>query len=362
MKLIHCADLHLDSRMTANLNKDQAPERRKELLRTFTRMVEYAKKNNVRAILIAGDLFDTRNVSAFARNTVSDLICTNPEIDFLYLRGNHDSDNFLSKLEEIPPNLLLFGEEWTSYRYGNIVISGLELSQSNRPIVYNSLVLNQEDINIVTLHGQTDEYTSRDQVERISLNELRNHQIDYLALGHIHSYVKGQLDNRGTYCYPGCLEGRGFDECGKKGFVLLDIDEQTHSVKTEFVPIAYRMLYTLPVDVSGVQTTQEAAVRVEQALNETSYPSGSMVKFVLSGEVGVDTEINCDYLQDLFTDYFYFEKVEDHTKLRVDYSEYEKDASLKGEFIRMVLESDLSQEKKTQVIRCGIDALSGEEI
>lgn len=362
MKIIHCADLHLDSRMTANLNKEQAVERRKELLRTFTRMVEYARKNEVRAILIAGDFFDTRNVSALARNTVNDLICTNPEIDFLYLKGNHDSDNFLSKLEEIPPNLLLFGEKWTSYRYGNVVISGLEMSEKNRSIVCNSLVLNQDDINIVALHGQTDEYRSTDQVERIGLNELRNHNIDYLALGHIHSFVQEALDNRGIYCYPGCLEGRGFDECGKKGFVLLNIDEQTRSVKTEFVPIASRTLYTLSVDVSGVQTTQEAAVRMEQAVDQAGYASGSMVKFVLTGEVSVDTEINCDYLQDLFTDYFYFEKVEDMTRLRVDYSDYEKDASLKGEFIRMVLGSDLSEEQKTQVIRCGIDALSGEEI
>lgn len=362
MRIIHCADLHLDSRMTANLSREQAPERRKELLRTFTRMIEYAKKNDVRAILIAGDLFDTRNVSALARNTVRDLICTNPQIDFLYLKGNHDSDNFLSKLEEMPPNLLLFGEEWTSYRYGNVVISGLELSEKNQAVVYNSLVLNQDDINIVTLHGQTDEYRSKDQVERISLGDLKNHNIDYLALGHIHSYTKQPLDNRGTYCYPGCLEGRGFDECGKKGFVLLSINEETRAVETEFVPIASRTLYTLPVDITGAATTQEAAVRMEQAVDHAGYSSSSMVKFVLTGEVGVDTEINCDYLEDLFTDYFYFEKVEDDTHLRVDYSEYEKDASLKGEFIRMVLGSDLSEEQKTQVIRCGINALSGEEI
>ena len=100
MKIVHCADLHLDSKMTANLTKEQARERKKEILRTFTRMVEYAAKNGVRAILIAGDLFDTRNISAMARNTVRDMICTHPEIDFLYLRGNHDSDNFLSKMEE----------------------------------------------------------------------------------------------------------------------------------------------------------------------------------------------------------------------------------------------------------------------
>ena len=40
----------------------------------------------------------------------------------------------------------------------------------------------------------------------------------------------------------------------------------------------------------------------------------------------------------------------------------EKDASLKGEFIRMVLGSDMTEEQKSEVIRCGISALSGEEI
>ncbi|MDD6290424.1 MAG: metallophosphoesterase [Lachnospiraceae bacterium] len=362
MKIIHCADLHLDSKMTANLTREQARERRKEIIRTFTRMVEYAETQDVRAILIAGDLFDTRSVSAMARNTVKDMICTHPQIDFLYLRGNHDSDNFLSKMEEIPENLLLFGDQWTAYRYGSIVISGLELSAKNSATVYNSLVLNHDDFNIVTLHGQLENYAGKEQVERIGLSDLRNHNIDYLALGHVHTFVMDKLDNRGIYCYPGCLEGRGFDECGPKGFVLLDINEQEHRVQTTFVPIAARTFYTIEVDVSGVMTTREAAVRMEQAIAKTSYSSGSLVKFVLTGEVEVDAEINCDYLRDLFTDYFYFEKVYDRTHLRVDYREYENDASLKGEFIRMVLGSELSEEQKAEVIRCGILALSGEEI
>lgn len=70
MKIIHCADLHLDSKMTSNLSKEQAKERKMEILRTYSRMIEYAKNNDVKAIIIAGDLFDTRNVSATARNLV----------------------------------------------------------------------------------------------------------------------------------------------------------------------------------------------------------------------------------------------------------------------------------------------------
>ena len=60
MKLIHCADLHLDSDMTSNLTKEKAKERRTELLVTFQRMITYAKENDVHHILISGDLYDKK--------------------------------------------------------------------------------------------------------------------------------------------------------------------------------------------------------------------------------------------------------------------------------------------------------------
>ena len=112
MKIIHCADLHLDSKLTSNLSKEQVRERKNEILRTFTRMVDYAENNEVRAILIAGDLFDTRTISATARNLVRDTIIAHPAIDFFYLKGNHERDGFVSKLEEIPENLKLFTDSW----------------------------------------------------------------------------------------------------------------------------------------------------------------------------------------------------------------------------------------------------------
>ena len=96
MKFIHCADLHLDSKMSANLDKDKAKERKAEILHTFERMVDYAEKNNVVAILIAGDMFDTKHITATTRNAVLYQITSHPDICFYYLNGNHDNDNFLS--------------------------------------------------------------------------------------------------------------------------------------------------------------------------------------------------------------------------------------------------------------------------
>ncbi|MGX8704776.1 MAG: metallophosphoesterase family protein, partial [bacterium] len=65
--------------------------------------------------------------------------------------------------------------------------------------------------NIVMLHGDITNLNS------IPLSMLKERNIDYLALGHIHKFQKGKLDDRGIWVYPGCLEGRGFDEEGPKG-------------------------------------------------------------------------------------------------------------------------------------------------
>ena len=367
MKIIHCADLHLDSKLTANLSKEKAKERKAELLQTFTDMVEYADKNNVRAIIIAGDLFDVRNISVTAKNTVYNAVVNHGDIDFYYLKGNHDADSFLSMLEEIPENLKLFGDSLTSYtltegNYKNVVITGAELSEKNTKTIYSSLVLDNDKINIVVLHGQEAAYKAKDKAEVININALRNKGIDYLALGHVHSHKEERLDNRGVLCYSGCLEGRGFDECGQCGFMLLDIDCESKRLSYSFVPFARRSLYTVNTDVSGCLTSMDILKRVRERLDEGAYNAESLVKIVLCGSVDVECEKNTEFIRKQLEDSFYFVKVYDETRLAVDYSAFARDVSLKGEFIRTVMgEGGIDEEQKAEIIRYGIQALAGEE-
>ena len=228
--------------------------------------------------------------------------------------------------------------------------------------IYHTLLLDVEKFNIVTLHGQEVETAGRNKAEKISLRDLKNKGIDYLALGHIHGYKQETLDARGIYCYPGCLEGRGFDECGEHGFVLLDIDEEQRSCKTVFVPFARRNLYTLPVDVTGCMTTTEIAEKIQRQMDKAEYNSDSLVKIVLEGQVDVECEKNMEFLQQQFADDFYFLKIYDETRLYVNYQDFALDESLKGEFVRKVLESDMDEEEKNILIRYGIQALAGEEL
>lgn len=368
MKIIHCADVHLDSKLTANLNKEQAKSRRLELLHTFVRMVDYAADNGVGAIIIAGDLFDTKNISVTARNGVYHAIADHPDIDFYYLEGNHDAGSFISSLTELPENLRLFDGGWRSYNANktggcNIVITGAELDKSNSSTIYNSLVLDNDSFNIVVLHGQESQYSVRDNAEVININALKNKGIDYLALGHIHSYRRIGFDRRGCFCYSGCLEGRGFDECGECGFVLLDIDEDSRTYTDEFIPFAYRYLHTRETDVTGCATSAEIASRVKAVLSEEDYEERDLVKVVLTGEVDVECEKNVEYIRQQIESGYYFVKVYDETRLAVNYDEYMLDESLKGEFVRTVMnDKTLDEVTRAEVIRCGIQALAGEDI
>lgn len=359
MKIIHCSDLHLDSKMRSNLNSEKAKERRDEILLTFQKMVKYAKENEVKVIIIAGDMFDKTKISVKAKTIVKESIKQAPEIDFLYLKGNHDEADFIGEDEIVPENLKMFTtQKWTTYEYGNIKIAGIEFGEKSEYDIYNSLILDKNDINIVCMHGQESQYEGKDRAEIINLQALKNKNIDYLALGHIHKYKEQRLDSRGVYCYSGCLEGRGFDECGQKGFVLLDIENC--KIKRTFVPFARRTLHEIEVDVTDATTTNDIINMTKQKINEI--PKDDLVKIVLTGKVELESERDINFLLKTYQDEFYFLKIYDETSPIIDYAKYENDASLKGEFIRLVLNQKITDKEKKEIIITGIKALSGEEI
>lgn len=354
MKLIHCADLHIDSRMKTHLNTHESNERKREILLTFERMVSFAIDNDVRAILIAGDMFDTNVISNASKMRLINIIRENSNIDFLYLVGNHDEENAIEEFKELD-NLKLFDNKWSTYRYDNVNIIGTILNKSTN---FDILNLDENSVNIVMLHGQISQYNVDGDEEIISLPKLRNKNIDYLALGHIHTYECNQLDNRGIYAYSGCLEGRGFDECGDKGFVLINVDG--NRVDHEFVPFAKRKLYEIDYDISNDETWYGVECGIQNTLSDID--ESSMIKINLIGRFSLTMEKQISFTEDKLKEKYYFVKIKDKSTLKLEEKDYMLDMSLRGEFIRKVMASDLSDEDKESVILLGVKALEGEEL
>ena len=283
MKIIHCADIHLDSKMSANLTKEKARERKTELLTTFQNMVAYGAEQGVSAIIIAGDLFDTKNVSATARNVVKDLIQGHPQIAFYYLQGNHDEGSFTSSLSELPENLHLFGNNWTSYELSGtentsgkgVAVTGVELTPENSGSIYHTLSLDADQCNIVVLHGQESEYSARDKAEIIHLTALKNKGIDYLALGHIHR-PSSFCDGRARYC--GSPFPLSFDEQYPHSVSLVTI--AAHGAMPEVREVDIRV----PVPVMSVPRAPKPLEEVLETLRRLPDGHGAYLRVNLEIE------------------------------------------------------------------------------
>jgi len=355
MKIIHCADLHLDSALSTNLSPVKAQERNAELRAAFARLVQFAIREQVSAVLIAGDLFDSAYVSAQTAAFVAEQIRSAKAVIFFSLRGNHDESRNAFAEMKLPGNLKLFGATWKSYRCGDVVITAMEPEGSDWLRMYDELQLDSNALNIVMLHGQI---SSQPGAEQIALPLLRNKHIRYLALGHLHSYHTAPLDLDGEYCYSGCPEGRGFDECGEKGFVLLETDGER--LQHRFIPFAARTLHEVTVDISDLETVTQILSAIKKSAS--TIKSEDLVKFTLTGTYTLQTQKDIHFLQKILEDDFWFVKIKDESRLKIDRKSYEYDASLKGEFVRTVLASNYSEAEKARIITCGIRALSGEEV
>ena len=135
MKIIHCADLHLGSKIESKLMKISS-DRKTEVRNSFSKLVDYAEKNEISIILLSGDVFDSDKPLKKDKEFFYNVIKENPNIDFIYLRGNHDSYELYN---ENISNLKTFDNSWKCYQYGYICISGIEISKDNYASLYSTL-------------------------------------------------------------------------------------------------------------------------------------------------------------------------------------------------------------------------------
>ena len=279
VKLIHAADLHLDSPF-AGLSPQQAAARRQEQRELLSRLTELVRERKADALVLSGDLLDTGR--AF-RETAETLASQLGGVDcpVFIAPGNHDFFHSGSPYATItwPENVHIFTAEQmevvelpqkNACFYGAAFLSA---HQDNSPL---SSFQAPEDgrIHIGVLHGDVDGLGSYGPVLRADIAACGLH---YLALGHIHQYSGLQKDGKTFWAYPGCPEGRGFDELGDKGVLYLEI-ESDH-VREEFIPLCKRRYQLCSVDLTGQSDPMQT---IRAALPDDT--SEDIYRILLTGE------------------------------------------------------------------------------
>ena len=228
------------------------------------------------------------------------------------------------------------------------------MDESNFKSLYSTLILDKNDVNIVLLHGQVSNTIAPNNINLKSLNDKN---INYLALGHVHQYQSGILENDTYYVYPGCLVGRGFDETGQKGFVVINIEDKT--ITNKFYVCDGEEINELTIDVTNAKTINEIYLLIKQ---NYLLSKDEIYRINLTGSLDGNIEDLVDDLSSRLRKEVGYLSIKDKTTKTFDISKYKDEVSIKGEFVRNVLNSkDLNDNDKVKVINLGLRALEGKE-
>lgn len=279
IRFLHIADVHL------GIRRYQSEDRARDFFFAWRSCIEnYALKEKVSFVLIAGDFFDARRVEPQAMNHAMYCLAKLKEagIPVVVIEGNHDqheSGNKFSWLRSLSQwgfvRLLepVYDESGTHFvpwrdeaREGSYTdIDGVRIFGSNwygatanqmLPILVDELRSRRDPqrFNIMMLHTDVEGQISRPipALSVAKLNELRG-LADYLALGHTHKNF--EID--GWIYNPGSLEACTVDEfTNRRGAYLVELEGGVHRAK--LVEDYYRRpIIRRQFDVAGQSTPEE---------------------------------------------------------------------------------------------------------
>lgn len=358
LKFIHAADFHLDSAFAA-LPAGRAAERRRESRELPFRLADYVNAHGVQLVLLAGDLFDSASPYRDTGEALAEAL-GRMNAQVLAVPGNHDWYGPGTPWTAVPwpENVHIFresamtaaalpalgvtvhGAAFTSPEQGESLLAGFTAPEDGR-------------VHLGLLHGEVEPPEAR--YDPLRREEIAASGLAYLALGHIHKRGEPRRYGRTLCAWPGCAEGRGFDELGEKGFYEGVIDDDGEASLT-FVPFARRRYEIIEADVTG-RSPREAL--------EAALPSGTendLYRVLLTGETG-EGGADPRALETALAGRFYALEIRDRTRVAADVWARAGEDSLRGLFLRDLRAKwdaagdEAEREAVTQAVRFGLAAL-----
>lgn len=342
MKILHTADIHIgakNSRLPALKQQILKEENILQLNSLFTKLHD----EHYDMMIIAGDLFHSKNISQRLASSFFRKV-EEIKIPVIYVLGNHD-EKFI--FNNVPENFIILNEDRPFYQFDNIKILSIYQNESESSPADN--------VNILVAHGDIYNSSSRDYLDLSRLTT--NNNIDLVLLGHIHSYRKEDI-GKTTTIYPGSLFSNGFDECGDKGYVEIEILNK--SINSKFVPFAKHRYMSKECDITDKDDINAIVLAVQNCIQDCS--KNDLVRVVLTGYFTEDSEKYISQINSSFNNYFYFE-VKDNSKLKIDFDKIRNEKlSFKAEFLSLVEDSNENEDDKNKISLLGIEALKGENL
>ena len=351
MKFVHIADMHFDTSFTTLTNKANLGDiRRLDQRKAFNKVIDYIKENKIPYLFIAGDFYEHEYIRLSTIEYINNLFTEIPDTQIFISPGNHDpyiKDSFYNKfywnenVHIFDAKLSVFEQEeadiygygFDDFYYTNCDLEGTELK-------------NKDKINILVAHGTLNaSNTLEKQYNPISEKMLEDKGFDYVALGHIHKLDYNTKTNQ-RIVYPGSVVSLGFDELGEHGMIVGNIEKG--KIELEFVPIDDKEFIIKEIDVTDVLDLEELAT----IINSIEFSESKYYKISLIGRRSF--EIDLYKLNKLIINGNII-KVKDYTKLNYDLEKISKENTLKGLFVKEILQKMDENPDDEEILQNALD-------
>ena len=233
MKLVHAADLHVDSPLAGLERYDGAPLEivRHATRRALSNLVRFCIEEAADVLLLAGDLFDGSwrdfGTGLFFAAEIGKLREVGTRV--VFVRGNHDAASMVTQSLRFADHVFELSTRAPETR----LFEDLGLAVHGQG--YRSRVMN-EDLasrypaplpglfNVGILHTSLDGRPRHEPYAPTRLTTLIEKGYDYWALGHVHA--REVVSTTPYVVYPGNLQGRHANETGAKGATKVEVSNE----------------------------------------------------------------------------------------------------------------------------------------
>ena len=245
IKILHSGDWHLDSPFQGR-TESQASALRRELLSIPEKLATLCQREDCDLVLLSGDLFDGAYTQATYR-VVYDALAR-MGVPVFISPGNHDfvSPDSPYEKELWPENVHIFKKQqvqWVDLPNLGLRVYGAGFQSMDCESLLDNV--HADGLAVGVFHGDPTQVNS--PYNPVTKAQVAASGLAYLALGHVH---KGEAFRAGqTLCaWPGCPMGRGWDEQGEKGALIVSIED---TALMRFVSLNAPQFHDVSVDVTA---------------------------------------------------------------------------------------------------------------
>ncbi|WP_421617455.1 metallophosphoesterase family protein [Brevibacillus sp. TJ4] len=346
LKFIHSADIHLDAPL--HHLSELYDLRQDDLRRTMRNIRDLVLERQADFWLIAGDMLEHHGGRRATALFLSDLFASVAPVPVCIAPGNHDpwrDDSFYQSISW-PANVFWFTPEWGAFEFPEkgCVIYGWGFPQ---PHVYDSPLdsfpgkLSGYAHHLMVLHASVTSAKAEehDPYAPVSVQQLADTGMDYIALGHIHKPVQflhpGKMQPFAAY--PGTPEALTAKEEGERCVLYGELDD-AGKLHLEAVPVQQRQVSKRQISIAGAHTMEQVVEQIEREL--ANEPEENMVYVTLSGERAAHFTPALGVLEQRFARRFFLIRFRDESWPDVDEQKLIAEGGVFGRWLALLADAE----------------------